>query len=193
MHTLYIASQSASRHQLLKQAQIPFIPIDHYADEKACSWEGSVHDIVLNIAHRKMEHVVLPEGVGNTVFMVTADTLSVNAYGEIHTKPDDYDDAVRMIVAAREGTTVSTGFCIRKMQYEDATWHIIDEHAGVVAADIWINIPEQWINDYFIKQPYAIEGYGLQFLERIVGSYTAVIGLPMFELRNALSDLGFYT
>lgn len=200
MHMLYIASQSASRHQLLADAHIPFHAIEHYADEKACSREGSVHDIVCNIAHRKMEHVQMPHGEDRVVFVLTADTLSVDADGQIRSKPRDYDDAVAMIRSARHGSTVSTGFCLRKYVHEDGAWHSVDEHAGVVSADIVINIPDAWIDAYLEHQPYAmqangaiaVEGYGSQFLEHIHGSYTAVIGLPMPQLRTALSDLGFY-
>ena len=37
----------------------------------------------------------------------------------------------------------------------------------------------------------VIEGIGQAFLKNINGSYTAVIGLPLFELRQALKKIGF--
>ena len=37
----------------------------------------------------------------------------------------------------------------------------------------------------------AIEGVGSQFVKSIDGSYTAIVGLPLFELRTALLELGF--
>jgi septum formation protein len=37
----------------------------------------------------------------------------------------------------------------------------------------------------------AIEGVGSQFVKSIDGSYTAIVGLPLFELRQALTELGF--
>ena len=38
----------------------------------------------------------------------------------------------------------------------------------------------------------AIEGCGGQFLQWVRGSYTTIVGLPMFELREALEEIGFY-
>ncbi|MDZ4154758.1 Maf family protein, partial [Methylicorpusculum sp.] len=38
----------------------------------------------------------------------------------------------------------------------------------------------------------AIEGFGEQFLKKITGSYSTVIGLPLFEVRQALDELGFF-
>ncbi len=37
----------------------------------------------------------------------------------------------------------------------------------------------------------TIEGYGAQFLKKVEGSYSAIIGLPLFELREALQKLDF--
>jgi len=36
-----------------------------------------------------------------------------------------------------------------------------------------------------------VEGFGASFLKSINGSYSAVIGLPLFELRDALKKLDF--
>ncbi len=36
-----------------------------------------------------------------------------------------------------------------------------------------------------------VEGYGSQFIKSIEGSYTAIIGLSMFELRKALQQLRY--
>ncbi len=52
---------------------------------------------------------------------------------------------------------------------------------------------------YFYKSKFpgasgavAIEDYGAQFLKTVDGSHSAIIGLPLFELREALDELGFF-
>ena len=39
---------------------------------------------------------------------------------------------------------------------------------------------------------YGIQGLGAIFVERIEGSYSSVVGLPLFETSQLLSELGFY-
>ena len=61
-------------------------------------------------------------------------------------------------------------------------------------------IPDEWIEIYLkhsllalsASNAIAVEGYGAQFLTAVNGSYSAIVGLPMFELRQALSDVGFF-
>jgi len=40
---------------------------------------------------------------------------------------------------------------------------------------------------------YAIQGLGAQFIERIEGSYSAVMGMPLFELSQLLNASGYYS
>jgi predicted house-cleaning NTP pyrophosphatase (Maf/HAM1 superfamily) len=38
----------------------------------------------------------------------------------------------------------------------------------------------------------AIEGFGEQFVREVSGSYSAILGLPMYQLRKALMSFYFY-
>ena len=201
MHTLLLASQSQSRHMLLRDAGIPFHTIGHSADESQCDMTGSLYDVVFRIAYTKIEHIHIPETyTGDTAFVLSADTMSVDSHGTMHGKPKDYADAVAKIKAIRDGSTVCTGFCIRKFERDGNTWRIADEHSGVVSAETVFYVPDAWIDQYLTDHPIAmvangavaVEGYGLQFLKRLNGSFTTVVGLPLFEIRHALTDLGFY-
>lgn len=52
----------------------------------------------------------------------------------------------------------------------------------------------------FLEQPFVynsagalfVEGFGAQFVKEVNGSYSAIIGLPMFEVREALEQIGFF-
>jgi len=57
------------------------------------------------------------------------------------------------------------------------------------------------MTDYYLEQiPHAInacgagiiEDFGLNFLKTVNGSFTAILGLPLFELRKALTTMGFF-
>jgi len=69
----------------------------------------------------------------------------------------------------------------------------------VVEAGYRFVIPDHWIDRYLehswamiASGAIAVEFYGAQFLQWIDGSYTTVMGLPMFELRQDLEKLGFF-
>jgi len=54
------------------------------------------------------------------------------------------------------------------------------------------------INDYYDSGEchdkagaYAIQGKGAMFIERIEGSYSGVVGLPIFESINLLASVGW--
>ena len=48
------------------------------------------------------------------------------------------------------------------------------------------------INPSTLSGAIDIAGIGDQFLEKINGSYSAVLGLPMCKVRQSLFKLGFY-
>jgi septum formation protein len=201
-HLLYIASNSASRKQLLHDACIPFEVIAQNADESSVSTHQNLTDIVKQIAQLKMQHAQIPSGQneGQFAFVVTADTLGLTQDGRVLTKPANRDDAVSMIVQARLGCTTATAFCLRKLIWQQEQWVVVQERLEVCSSEYVFDVSEAFVDFYLDAVPFmnvsgaiSIEGIGGQFLKGINGSYESVIGLPMFALRQALFDLGFYT
>jgi septum formation protein len=199
-NTLYLASQSVSRQQLLKEANIPFIVLAQSADEQVCDWGLPLDRLVASIALYKMEQVLMPKGKeGNTIFVLTADTLSQDKNGIIQGKPKDRDDAIAKIKQARNGTRLCTAFCLDKKQFRNGSWRIIERVQEVVSAEYLFVVPDAWIERYLehtislsVSNAIAIEQYGNQFLKEVRGSYSTIVGLPMFELRQALERIGFF-
>jgi septum formation protein len=201
-HTLYLGSKSQSRQMLLREVQIPFILADQSADETACDWTLPLSQVVAHIARYKMDHVILPHASNDEAhcFVLTADTLSQNSFGEIHGKPIDVADAVAKIKSAREGMQLlSTAFCLDLKEWHDNAWHTKKRIERVVSATYEFIIPDVWIDIYLQKSwglsasnAIAIEGFGGQFLKNISGSYSTIVGLPLFEVREALEELGFF-
>jgi septum formation protein len=198
---LYFGSKSQPRRMLLDESHIPYSVVDQHADESQCDWGLPLPQLVLSIALYKMQHAVLPNGKheGETCFVLTADTMSRDKAGTIHGKPIDRDDAVTKIKATREGSFLCTAFCLDRKIWRLGRWEIEERVADIVSAEFCFIIPDEWIDTYLEKVPFldvsggiAVEKYGNQFLKIVNGSYSTIIGLPLFELRQALEKLGFY-
>jgi septum formation protein len=199
-HKLYLASQSPIRSHLLEKAHIPFAVIQQAADERSISWNQPPKDVVRFIAALKMEHAALPGGKEREqCFVLTADTICTDTTGTIHGKPRDYADAKSMIILWRSGCSITTGFCLEKKIYVNGQWATEKRTEQQITSSLIFSIPDQWIDSYLretkpleIAGAVAIEGYGFQFVKSINGSYTGILGLPMYELIEALIALGFF-
>lgn len=201
MYTLFLGSNSSSRKQLLLDAKIPFCVIGHTADETACNWNLPLQELVTSIALSKMEHVVLPpaQEQGACLFVATADTLSRNSQGQISGKPTDYEDARKKVKEARQGMYTGTAFCLDKRVWVDGAWQLKDRIVQFVGASYSFTVPDEWIDTYLkttdtlsVSGAIAIEGYGGLFLQSVQGSYTTIVGLPLYEFRQALEQLHFF-
>lgn len=197
--TLYLGSTSRSRQMLLNEAEISFTLLEQSADETQCDWGLSLQQVVENIALYKMDHVLLPQAQeGDICFVLTADTLTENKFGEIEGKPIDRVDAVKKLKSARNGVRTETAFCLDRRIYKDNNWLVDVRIRQSVGATYCFDVPDSVIDFYLDNVPVvgscaiAIEGFGGQFLKEIDGSYTAVVGLPMYELRETLIKLGFF-
>jgi len=197
---LFLGSKSRSRQELLKQAQISYEIVGQDADETVCDRNKPFKEIVASIARYKMEHVVLPAGDKiKKCFVVTADTMTCNTDGSINGKPVDREDAIQKIKSAKDGAVTGTAFCLDKKIWHDNAWHIEQRIERYAQGSCLFDVSDQWL-DIYLAQPFIfssagalfVEGFGAQFVKEIHGSYTAIIGLPMFELRQALTEIGFF-
>lgn len=202
VYTLLLASKSPSRKMLLCESGIPFMCIDQDADETACDASLPLPELVQAIAAYKMTHALLPTGSqdGEYCFVLTADTLSQDkSDGAIQGKPTDRADAVDKIKRARMGSRVCTAFCVNKYVWRDNAWHEVHAYQEIVAVDYLFFIPDNLIDWYLdnsiglnVAGAVAAEGFGAQFLKTINGSHSGLIGLPLFEVRQALTACGFF-
>lgn len=199
-NVLLLGSKSYSRQMLLREAQIPFVLIDQNVDESLCDWKLPLPQVVKQIARFKMDHLMLPQGIEDqTIFVLTADTLSQDSDGMIRGKPTDRNDAIAKIKAARDGVQLCTAFCLEKKLWNGDRWQSQGVIEQVVSSSFVFRISDEWIPIYLEKSlsmassgAIAVEGYGAQFLCAVQGSYSTIVGLPMFELRQALQASGFF-
>lgn len=203
-HTLYLASGSQTRKSLLTEAQIPFTLISQDADESLVSINRPLPEVVKDIAMLKMKHAQIPAGKfdGQIVFVLTADTLTLTGEAdsfEILGKPKDREHAKYMIRAGKKGSLTGTAFCVQKLAWKDFYWNKLEEDCSYAEGWNLIDIPEEWQDFYLDHIDYMnlsgaikIRGICEQFTKEIRGSYSAIMGLPMYELRQVLNRMGFY-
>jgi septum formation protein len=168
--SLILASRSPRRAELLTAAGIEFSVSAASIDETPRAGE-SPRDYVLRLAAEKARAI---EGD----LVLAADTTVVLC-NEIMGKPADAADAARMLRAlSGKRHEVLTGVALKR--------------AGKIALDIastavWFApLSEREITDYVASgEPmdkagaYGIQGLASKFIDRIDGSYSNVVGLPI--------------
>lgn len=202
MINLYLASSSQIRQQLLYEAEIPFTVIEQSAHEEKYL-QSHIDDRVLAIAQAKLAHAKMPIGCNmhQTAYILTADSLVCSSTGIIFGKPKNFEHAVQMLKELRQGyCRVVTGFCLACVMWNGQEWQQENLIKQAVGAKIKLDISDQCIEVYLHKRPQALnsagaflaEGYGAQFIVSFEGSYTTVLGLPIYEVRKYLELLGFF-
>ncbi|HLO24755.1 MAG TPA: Maf family nucleotide pyrophosphatase [Geobacteraceae bacterium] len=184
---IILASASPRRVELLASAGIEFEVHPGDVPEDVLPGEAP-EDHVVRLAREKSQNVAARvEGR----FFIGADTVVVCA-GEIMGKPKDGADAERMLwKLSGVPHEVITGFAIYDKERHDAV-------SGAVTTKVFFKrLRDEEIHAYiatgcpFDKAgAYAIQGGAAHMVERIDGSYTNVVGLPLCEVVEELRRIG---
>lgn len=184
---IVLASASPRRLELLASAGIEFEVFAGDVDETVLPGEVP-EDHVVRLAREKAFYVAA-QAEGR--FFVGADTVVV-CDGEIMGKPRDAADAERMLKKlSGVAHEVITGYAIFDREREGAV------SAAVTTRVFFKRLRDEEIRDYiatgcpFDKAgAYAIQGGAAYMVERIDGSYTNVVGLPLCEVVETLRRIG---
>lgn len=193
---LIIASASSRRVSLLSQITSSFTAIAADIDETPHDNEPP-KAYVKRMAYEKAKAVITPSG---GQFVLGSDT-SVIINGSILGKPKDFEDFSRMFgLLSNAWHQVMTSVSV--LYYDKASKsdqeNKLNERSIVVTTDVEFGpITQQQLLSYWhTKEPcdkaggYAIQGIGGQFVKQIRGSYSAVVGLPLFETGRLLTQVG---
>lgn len=180
---LILASASPRRAELLSAAGIPFTISAVDVDEQPLDAEPP-RDYVVRVARDKAR--ACPAPAGATV--LAADT-AVIVDARILGKPADAADAARMLQLLSGRThLVLTGVVMRRGDREAA--------AVESTAVSFTLLTEQDIAWYVASgEPsdkagaYAVQGLASRFVERVDGSYTNVVGLPVTTVWRLMAQL----
>ncbi|MGW8316128.1 MAG: Maf family nucleotide pyrophosphatase [Bacteroidales bacterium] len=186
---LLLASRSPRRKELLERLGIPFriVETGHEEERYPPHLEGG--EIALYLAEHKSD--AYRESLGPGQILLTADTVVWHRERELG-KPSGAAEATAMIRALAGSThQVYTGVCLRSSQTRksffagtDVTFSPLDE--GEI---------EWYVSQY---RPWDKAGaYGIQewigavAVQKIVGSYFNVMGLPLHRVYRELKSFSF--
>lgn len=191
---LYLASASPRRRELLTQIGLPHevlrVPAPPGEDEPQHPGESAT-DYVRRTARDKAERgrdwlraqslPIMP--------LLAADT-TVILNGQVLGKPADRDDAIR-ILQALSGQThqVHTAVALWSGERLLESVSITEVQMRPLQADEIARYCDSG-EPYGKAGAYGIQGLAGTFIARIDGSYTGVMGLPLFETANLLRAAG---
>ena len=183
-----LASSSPRRRELLAKVGLDFEVVPPRVRESA--WEGETPlDFAKRMAREKALSV--SGGVLQGRVVVGSDTV-VSVSGEILGKPRDEEDAFSMLQKLSGKThEVITSFCV--VRSPDEVLYLDATRTEVRMKSLDTQEMRRYIKT---GEPmdkagaYAIQEAGSCLVEWIRGSYTGVVGLPLFELLSVLSDIG---
>jgi septum formation protein len=200
--TIYLASRSPRRRELLKQIGVPF-QLFQLREEPARGPDidesptpgESPGAYVIRIARTKAEvaaHYMLRRSLSQRWPVLAADTTVV-CESRIIGKPDNADDAARILkelsgkqhevvtaVAVAFGDRVETALSESKVWFRNLSAEEIRRYVAV--------------GESLDKAgAYAIQGRAAGFVTRIEGSYSGIMGLPLSETAELLAKAGIET
>ena len=185
--TIILASASPRRTELMGLAGIKFTVVPADIDEAVLPGEVS-SEHVMRLSREKADTVA---GVTSGRFFVGADTVVV-LDEVIMGKPTDEAEAFRMLssLSGRDHEVITgfsvfdkvSGIHVSRCVRTEVTFKELSE--AEIRAYIATGCPMDKAG------AYAMQGGAVHFIRSISGSYTNVIGLPMTELYETLSQLG---
>lgn len=196
---IYLASRSPRRRELLAQIGVKFEPllfregtrIDADTDESVRPGEQP-DDYVRRVTQLKCDaawqRVVMRRGLQRKPVLAADTTVALAS--QVLGKPSDRADAERMLTLL-SGTQhrVLTAVAIQfEGRYEVAVSESLVTFATLDPARIAAYV--QTGEPYDKAGGYGIQGRAGAFVERLEGSYTGVMGLPLYETANLLRLFG---
>lgn len=186
---IYLASASPRRSALLHQVGVQHTvrPVD--IDETAGTGESAAV-YVKRLATRKAETLWARLSGAERLPVLGADT-SVAVDEEILGKPRDHQDCARMLQRLSSRThRVYTAVALRHDDGCDTQLSVSEVSFRKLDAQ---EIDAYWRTGEPADKAgaYAVQGIAALFIERISGSFSGIMGLPLFETGELLRTLGW--
>jgi len=191
MNSLYLASGSPRRRELLTQIGVPFAPLSASIDETPLPGEAPLA-YVERLARGKAQAGLAQlraNGTAAGAVVLGADTAVV-LEGRILGKPLDQADALAMLAAlSGRQHQVLTAVALaddQRCEVRSVTSHVRFRPISAQQARAY------WASGEPCDKAgsYAIQGLAAIFVESLAGSYSAVVGLPLCETADLLGHFG---
>jgi septum formation protein len=179
---LHLASTSPRRREILQSLGVEFEIAKVATDESPLPGE-SARELVLRLAVAKAEAATGAE------FVLGSDTVVV-LDEHILGKPTEADEAIDMLLAlSGRSHSVLTGVALKTPQGTRTVLSVTDVQFREIDRDEAIRY---WQSGEPADKAggYGIQGLGGMFVQAINGSYSGVMGLPVFETVELLKSAG---
>ena len=180
---IILASNSPRRTEILKNANIDHVIIPSYCEE-IIDENLKPYQVVESLSYQKAYDVFLKN---QNDLIIGADTIVV-VDDIILGKPIDRLDAIKMLqMISNRSHQVITGVCIITKEKQK----VFHEITNVFVKDISLKEIEEYIdteNVYDKAGSYAIQGIFAKYIDKFVGEYHNVVGLPIERLTKELKE-----
>lgn len=183
--SIYLASQSPRRRELLDQIGVAYQVVSVDVEEARADDEVAA-DYVQRLS---LDKALAGANIYVDKPVLGADTIVV-LEGDVLEKPISQEHAVAMLLRLSGNThqvmtAISIVFqdkCYTRMNTTSVRFRPITEQE---ARQYWLTgEPKDKAGGY------GIQGFGAVFVETISGSYSSVVGLPLYETASLLRDVG---
>ena len=188
MARIILASSSPRRKELLEQVGLKFEIFSPDIDESVCIGESADH-YVQRLAEQKAQAILaqFPDAI-----VIAADTSLVLDH-KIIGKPESKQHAFEIWTALSDRQhDVLSGVCLLSSQCDPNTIQSMVVRTKVYFQKLsQLDMEQYWATGEPIGKAgaYAIQGYAAQFIQRIEGSYSNVVGLPLYETLQLLKNI----
>ncbi len=187
---IYLASRSPRRHELLRQIGVKFEVVDADVDESVLERE-SPRAYVERLARAKAEagwQRVERDGLPRAPVLGADTTVAVD--GRILAKPADRREAAEMLaalsgrlhevltaVALKFGARLESAVSVSAVWFKPLTREEIDRYVASGECEDKAGA-------------YGIQGHAARFVAELRGSFSGVVGLPLYETAQLLERIG---
>ena len=188
MARIILASSSPRRKELLEQVGLKFEIFSPDIDESVFLGESADH-YVKRLAEQKAQAILaqFPDAI-----VIAADTSLVLDH-KIIGKPESKQHAFEIWTALSDRQhDVLSGVCVLSSECDPNTIQSMVVRTKVYFQKLsQLDMEQYWATGEPIGKAgaYAIQGYAAQFIPRIEGSYSNVVGLPLYETLQLLKNI----
>ena len=186
--SLVLASASPRRLQLLRQVGIIPVLVDPADIDETPKFKELPGKLAVRLAKTKLDTVAYKY---SNQWILSADTL-VACGRRILSKPADEADARQKLeLLSGRRHRVITSVCVigpsGKFNQKSVTTRVLFKRLHQEEIEFYIRTGE-WRDK---AGGYGIQGQGARFIQSINGSYSNIVGLPLFETCGMLEGMGF--
>lgn len=188
---IILASKSPARRKLFKELGIPFMSdVSNYDEDMNA--HGNPAKLAKFLALEKARYIAKKHP---SSIIIGADTFVMIGKKKIG-KPDTHDEAAKIISRmSNHHIDVHSGIAVVKTDTAGKITAEKTDHAKTTLH--FAEIPQKDIEEIIrhddvleISGAFSIEGMGGKFVKEIDGDYNNVIGLPLIQLKELLTQFG---